>query len=115
MVATVITINTIIAILCLAAAVWVWRLRRVLGKVADALTLYERNTHRVLDGAPAYILSGQRSTSHLRQQIQQLDRQLATVRRVTEILSLIRLLWLRQNPLARRSPKPYIRVSSKGV
>ncbi len=100
----VLAFNCLLAILCLAAAWQIWKLRRSLAHVADVLTAAEQKTHRVLQNAPDSIRRGQVSIYELRQQIQQLEPQLQQLQRVVGLLQLGQLLW-RQRPNQRRSPK----------
>lgn len=78
--------NSTLAILCLVATWQMLRLRRYLAKVADALTVAEQSTHRVLHRAPEFILTGQWGTHQLRQQYQELQR-------LQQTLALLNLGW----------------------
>lgn len=94
MLTTVITINLLIALLCLYAAWRVWQLRRVLARVADTLNYAERCTHATLQDAPGAIIRGRSGTHQLRRQYQQLEQQLQAVRQVLALLSLGQVIWL---------------------
>lgn len=93
MLITVLVINLLISLFCLYSAWQIWHLRRTLANVADALTIYERDTHAVLYGAPPGILQGQKGTHALRQQHQRLIMQLQKVRQVLALVSFGQGVW----------------------
>ena len=93
MLITVLVINLLISLFCLYSAWQIWQLRRTLANVADALTLYERDTHAVLYGAPPAILQGQKGTHALRQQYQRLTMQLQKVQQVLALVSFGQGVW----------------------
>ncbi|MBW4491106.1 MAG: hypothetical protein KME12_25390 [Trichocoleus desertorum ATA4-8-CV12] len=103
MVMTVVIINLLISGFCLCAAWQIWKLRRTLAQVANALTNYERSTHKVLYGAPVGILQGQKGANLLRQQYQTLELQLQKVQQVLGLISLGQGVWRTQ---VRRSQRP---------
>lgn len=99
----VIALNVLIALGCLFVAWQLWQIRRTLSQVADALLIYERNTHDVLYGAPEAILQGQTGTHQLRQQYQTLAPQLQKFQQLLSLLGLGLSLWQRR-PLPLRRP-----------
>ncbi len=104
MVIFVLTFNFLLAVLCLAVAWQIWKLRRSLAHAADVLTAAEQKTRRVLQKAPNSIRRGQSGIYELRQQMQQLEPQLQQLQQVAGLLQLGQLLW-RQRPSQQRSPK----------
>lgn len=105
MLITVVILNCTIALCCLVVAwrVWVWG--RTLAKVADALTRYERNTHRKLYYAPAGIRQGQVGVRQLRQNLQQIEPQLQQLQRAIALMNLIFVI-LRRSPWRMRFINP---------
>ncbi|MBD2097255.1 hypothetical protein H6F90_19325 [Trichocoleus sp. FACHB-591] len=103
MVITVVVINLLVSCFCFYAAWQIWKLRRTLAQVANALTASERSTHSVLYGAPTGILQGQRGVNQLRQQYQKLELQLQKVQQVLGLISLGQGVWRQQ---VRRSQRP---------
>lgn len=93
MLITVLVINLLISLFCLYSAWQIWQLRRTLANVADALMLYERNTHAALYGAPPAILLGQKGTRALRQQYQRLTVQLQKVQQILALVSFGQGVW----------------------
>lgn len=100
---TVVVINLLISCFCFYAAWQIWKLRRTLAQVANALTDYERSTHSVLYGAPTGISQGQRGVYQLRQQYQTLELQLQKVRQVLGLISLGQGVWRKQIRRSQRS------------
>lgn len=101
----VLLFNFLLAALCLITAWQVWRLRRSLARVADALTLAEQKTHRVLQGAPSSIARGQLGIYELRQQVQQLEPQLQQLQRVVGLLQLGQSLWRQRSNQRSNQPR----------
>lgn len=95
MLAAVLMVNALIALICFCAAWQIWRIRRKLAQVTKALTLYERSTHAVLNGAPTGIGMGQKGIYQLRQQYQQLEPQMQKLQRVLSLVSLGQTVWRR--------------------
>lgn len=99
MLTIVLIINAVMALLCLLVAWQVWKLRRILGQVADSLISVERSTHNVLYGAPSAIAKGQTGVHSLRGQLRQLEPQLQRVQQVLGLLSLGQTAWRRRSRL----------------
>lgn len=95
MVTAVIVTNLLISLLCWYSVKRIWILRRRFATVARAVEKYERNTHRVLSGAPSAILKGQTGTASLRKQTQRLEVQVQRLQQILSLLSLGRLTWRR--------------------
>jgi hypothetical protein len=89
----VLILNGLIALLCLYVAWQLCRLRSVLANAADALTIAERTTHRVLYNAPEAIGSGQLGSFQLRQRYRLLSLQLQQVQQVLSLLGLGQVVW----------------------
>lgn len=85
MLTLVIIFNVLLALLCLGVAWQIWRLRRILSRVANTLSTAERRTHSVLHSAPRFILKGQTGSQALRLRYQQLEKQLQQVQQVLGI------------------------------
>ncbi len=103
MLTLVLILNALISLACLFVAWKLWNLRRVLGRVADALLAYERSTYRVLHGAPGAIAKAERGTNSARRGYRQLEAKLdAQLRQVEQVIRLLRLgQWLWQRSLRR--------------
>ena len=86
---TVIVINLGISLLCLFVAWKIWQLRKTFSQVADTLINAERQTHNVLYGAPNAIIKGQQGTRKLRTQYGRLSEQLAKVRQLLAVATLL--------------------------
>ncbi|MBW4622245.1 MAG: hypothetical protein KME17_23190 [Cyanosarcina radialis HA8281-LM2] len=71
MVTIVVVLNFSIALICLAMAWQMGKVRKQLARVTKALILAERNTHNVLHPAPHIILKGQKGANWLTNQYQQ--------------------------------------------
>lgn len=93
MVMVVLVLNGLLALLGLYVFWQVCRWRSTLSKAADALTVAERVTHRVLRGAPQAIATGQLGTAQLRQHYQLLVLQLQQVQQILDLLGLGQLVW----------------------
>jgi hypothetical protein len=89
----VLILNGLIAVLCLYAAWQLCQLRSALANAADALTIAERTTHRVLYNAPATISSGQLGSLQLRQRYRLLIWQLQQVQQILSLLGLGQVVW----------------------
>jgi uncharacterized protein YoxC len=85
MLTLVIVLNVLLALLCLGVAWQVWKLRRVLSRVANTLSAAEQRTHSVLHGAPRSILKGQTGSQALRLRYQQLEQQLQQVQQILDL------------------------------
>ncbi|MDX2096161.1 MAG: hypothetical protein SFW36_00160 [Leptolyngbyaceae cyanobacterium bins.59] len=86
MVFVIIGMNLLIAIAGFYAAWRIWKIRRVLAGVADALTSYERTTDRGLSVSPPAILKAQRGTRSLRQQYRRLEGQIQKTQQILALL-----------------------------
>lgn len=93
MLTLVVTFNLLLALGCFYLAWKVWRFRRAIAAVTDALLTAERRTHAVLHGAPNAILKGQIGTHQLRQSYQKLAPQYQQVRRALALLSVGQTVW----------------------
>jgi len=93
MLTVVLVFNLLVALICLYAALQVWRLRLSLAKVTDTLESIERSTHEVLDGAPEAIVKGQMGVYQLRQKYQQIGPQLQQVQKALALLSVGQFVW----------------------
>jgi hypothetical protein len=85
----VLIFNLVIALLCLGAAVFFWRLRCILVKVNRFMTRAEQRSQRFLAQAPHRLFAGQAKTAQLRQQL----RQLARYQQVLELLRQSLQIW----------------------
>jgi len=99
MLTVVVVLNVLISLLCLYVAWQVWNLRRVISSTTDAVLLAERNTYKVLHGAPEAISQGQEGIGGARDSYQQLELQLQKIQQVLTLLSLVQRVW----GLSRRS------------
>jgi hypothetical protein len=93
MVTTVVVINTLISLGLLYIAWRVWKLKLWLGRVADQLTVYERNTHAVLHHAPENIEMAQKKIHSLGEKNQRLQLQIAQIRQIISLLLLGKRFW----------------------
>lgn len=93
MVTIVVVLNGCIACLCWYGVWRLWRLRQALVRITAALTVAERNTHRVLQGAPVFWQRGQLGTVELRLRYQTLLLQVQQVRQILTLLGFGQLLW----------------------
>ena len=92
MVAVVVVINVLISLLCLYVAWFLWNLRRALSVAADVVTLFDRDTHNALYGAPQAISQGQLGIRATRGSYQNLEIQLQRVQQVIAFLGLLQRL-----------------------
>jgi hypothetical protein len=92
MVAVVVVINVLISLLCLYVAWFLWNLRRALSVAADVVTLFDRDTHNALYGAPNAISQGQLGIRATRGSYQNLEIQLQRVQQVIAFLGLLQRL-----------------------
>ena len=92
MVAVVVVINVLISLLCLYIAWFLWNLRRALSVAADVVTLFDRDTHNALYGAPQAISQGQLGIRATRGSYQNLEIQLQRVQQVIAFLGLLQRL-----------------------
>jgi hypothetical protein len=90
-IAVAISLNILIALFCFYVAWRLWRLQQTLSTIADALLIYERNTHNTLnpDVIPPAILLGQSGTARLRQHYARWQRQLQQLRKFMFIIGLL--------------------------
>lgn len=72
-----------------------WRLRQVIGRVAEKILAYERSIDVVLKQAPNAITKGQLGINQLRQKQQRLRPQLQRMRQVLTLIGLGRQIWRR--------------------
>ncbi|WP_017718599.1 hypothetical protein [Kamptonema formosum] len=86
MLTAVLVLNALIAVLCCYVAWQLWKIRRVLARVADTLIAVERRTSAVLRTGPNAIVKGQQGTRQLRQQYRQLEAQLQQAEQVLQLL-----------------------------
>ncbi|MCU0515963.1 MAG: hypothetical protein MUC60_03685 [Oscillatoria sp. Prado101] len=93
MLAAVLVLNALIALLCFYVAWQLWKVRRVLARVADTLIAVERRTSAVLRYGPNAIGRGQQGTRRLRQQYRQLEEQLQQAKQVFQLLRLGKKAW----------------------
>ncbi|MEO1070007.1 MAG: hypothetical protein AAFW95_12955 [Cyanobacteria bacterium J06638_6] len=91
MIAVAVGLNLLIALFCLYVAWRLWRLSKILGRVADSMTNWERNTHNTLNPAvtPSVILRGQTGTAALRGRYSQLQGQVQRLNQAIAVVSLI--------------------------
>ena len=92
MITVVIVLNVLISLLCLYVAWYLWNLRRALAIAADVLTLFDRDTHNVLYGAPNAISQGQLGLRAMRGNYRQLETQLQQIQQVLALLGLVQSL-----------------------
>lgn len=102
MLTVVLVLNGVIALSCLYVAWQLWRIRRVLARVADTLTAVERSTYKVLHRAPRAIANGQTGTRKLRQKYRQLEAQLQQVEQVLALLQFGQRAWQQRSRQVRR-------------
>ena len=102
---TVVVINLLLALFCFYLAWKVWQFRRAIANAADALLVAERNTHKVLHGAPNAILKGQIGTSQFRQRYQQLEPHYQKARQALALLSVGQTVWRRRTQFFSASPQ----------
>jgi hypothetical protein len=109
----IISLNLLIALIGFYVSWKVWRLRRTLAKVADILIAAERNTDKVLQGAPQAIIRGQLGIYQLRQAYRKSGPQIQRVRRALLLLGLGRSLVQQPSrfirPLSRRSNRSVLK------
>lgn len=92
MVTVVVVINVLISLLCLYVAWFLWNLRRSLSVAADVVTLFDRDTHNALYGAPNAISQGQLGVRASRGSYQKLEIQLQRVQQILAFLGLLQSL-----------------------
>ncbi|HBB30924.1 MAG TPA: hypothetical protein DDZ80_28100 [Cyanobacteria bacterium UBA8803] len=118
MLTVVVILNVLISLLCFYAAWRIWKLRRALAIAADAISSAERNTHKVLNGAPTAIERGQSGVGGLRERYQQLEIQWQRVEQVLTLLVVLQRIWrLAWKSSIRRSHSRrsrYVQRPSKG-
>lgn len=89
MVVLVVILNCLISLFGFYVAWQIWNLRRVLADVAQVVSLSERDTQAVLEGAPEAILQGQIGVSEVRSRYGQLEPQVQRLQQVLAILTLL--------------------------
>jgi hypothetical protein len=99
MLAIVLTLNISLALACLGLALLMFQIRGMLRQFNLAILKAEKKTHRALYRAPHYILLGQKGTEQLRQQLSGLGSLQQQINRWAALLSLLRLLGMRQSIL----------------
>ena len=92
MVVVVVVINVVISLLCLYVAWYLWNLRRALAIATAVVTIFERDTHNALEGAPQAIIQGQLGVRGSRGSYQQLEMQLQRVQQVLGFLGFVQSL-----------------------
>ncbi len=93
MVMIVVVIDTLISLILFFVAWRVWKLKQIIGRIADKLTVYERNTSAALYKTPENIYIGQRNIQNLRQGNQGLQVKIQQVRQIVGLLFLGRRVW----------------------
>lgn len=107
MVVTVVVFNFTLAIVLLYIAWQVQQLQFHLRRIADTLTLWQRNTAAVLQGTPDAIYTGQQGIKQLRRSNEPLQLQIQQVRQILILLGIGQQVWRRSTwrfpyPLRRR-------------
>jgi hypothetical protein len=97
MLAIVLTLNISLALICLGLALLMLQLKEMLRRFNIAILNAEKKTHRALYSAPHYILIGQKGTDQLRQQLSGLRSLQQQINRWAALLSLLRLVGMRQS------------------
>lgn len=113
MLIVVVVLNTLISLVCLYVAWRVWKLQKVLAKIADTLSSVERSTHKTLYGAPNNISKGQLAIAGLRERNQKLEVQLQRVQQVLGLITLGRQTWLRRNRKLVKTPLKGVRTQQR--
>ncbi|NEO38296.1 MAG: hypothetical protein F6J90_18955 [Moorea sp. SIOASIH] len=85
----VIVINVVLSLLCLYAACQVWRLGQWLSSIANQLERVERGISKKLYSAPKAIVLGQVGIHGLREEYQQLQVQLHTLKQIFLLLGML--------------------------
>jgi hypothetical protein len=98
----VLSLNGLMAMLCLYAAWQLCRLRTRLASTADVLIAVERSSQRILVNAPQTVATGQLGAFQLRQQYRLLVLLLQQVQQLLTLLGLGQLAWRYYQ--ARQSP-----------
>lgn len=98
MVTVVVVINTGISLVCLYVAWRVWKLRKTLARVADAIDSAERSTYKTLHGAPKAISKGQVAGVQLGERYRQLELQLQRVQQLLSLVALGKTVWQQNRP-----------------
>lgn len=102
MLTAVIVTNLVISLACFFAAWRLWKIRRLISKVADALAAYEQSCDRGLSKTPNAILKAQRGTYALRQRYRKLDPQFQRVQQFLSLLGLSQAIWRNRTVLQKR-------------
>ncbi|WP_081431315.1 hypothetical protein [Moorena bouillonii] len=85
----VIVINIVLSLLCLYAACQVWRLGQWLSSIANRLERVEPRIYKKLYSAPKAIVLGQVGIHGLREEYQQLQVQLHTLKQIFLLLGML--------------------------
>lgn len=96
MLTIVITLNLMLAVLCVGVAWQVWRLKHALGRVADTLIDVERTTHSVLYGTPQTITDSYQRVEEMCDRIRRVEPQLRRARQALRLVA-----WQRRRLRAR--------------
>lgn len=87
MLTIVLTINLMLAALCLWVAWQVWRLKRSLGRVADTLIDVEQTAHPLLYGAPQHIAERYQHVEEVCDRIRTIEPQLRRARQAIRVIA----------------------------
>ncbi len=90
-----IELNIIISIFCLYLAWRISRFRQILQQVEQTLNLINNCTNNVLSQTPEFLQNRQQRVNKLRQQYQQLDRQIKPLQQIVAMFWLLRTIWHR--------------------
>lgn len=93
MLTTVLAINGLLSLVCLAAAWWIWQQGQKWSRIANMLTAVEREVVSPLRVSSRGLATGQTHLRQLRQQSQQIALRLDQVRQVFILLRLSQILW----------------------
>jgi hypothetical protein len=97
MVTIVVVLNFAIALICLAMAWQMGKVRSQLAGANKALITAERNTHNVLHPAPQNILKGQQGANWLITQYQQRPAIFQVIERISIVLTIAQKIRQRQS------------------
>ena len=97
MVIGIIILNLLVALYGFYLTRQLWKLRRAFSQAADALTLAEYHTHKLLNSAPSAIERRELGIHHARQTYQQLEPRFEQVQQALAVLGMGRSLFF--NPM----------------